>query len=282
MINRIDLKHLRLIQMIASEGSLSKAAKKMFLTQSALSHQLKELEEHLGTPVFHRMNRNLVFTAEGNIMLNSARSILPEFEILERELKKHGSGETGELSISAECYTCYHWLPPILKKFANEYPNIEIRICTENIHKPLDFLRNGKLDLVVTQRTEPDKNIAYKELFTDELVLVIPASHPFSKLEFIKAQDFAGQTLLTHSPKNEEGIVFQKLLNPSNVKVGKLVYVHLTEAVVEMVRAGLGIAVLAKWALKPYLKDHTGLMLKRITPRGFKRKMVCRNFKKAS
>src|SRR6476646_5088997 len=116
----IDIKYLRLIESVAAAGSLSGAAKKLFLTQSALSHQLKEIEMQMGTEAFHRINKKLVLTPAGNIVL--------------AELRKITSGEVGQLRICTECFTCYHWLPSLMKKFSLEYPNIEIQINTENIN----------------------------------------------------------------------------------------------------------------------------------------------------
>src|SRR6476659_2798480 len=128
----MDIKHLRLIETVATEGSLSGAARKLFLTQSALSHQLKEIELQMGTEAFHRVNKKLVLTPAGNIVLAAARKILPLVENVDVELRKFTSGEVGQLRLCTECFTCYHWLPSLMKKFSLEYPNIEIQINTEN------------------------------------------------------------------------------------------------------------------------------------------------------
>src|SRR5437868_2098825 len=148
----IDIKHLRLIETVALEGSLSRAAKKLFLTQSALSHQLKEIETQIGTEAFHRVNKKLILTPAGNIVLAAARKILPLVEGVDIELKKYSSGEVGQLRMSTECFTCYHWLPSLMKKFSLEYPNIEIEINTENINEPLQLLREAKIDLALVHR----------------------------------------------------------------------------------------------------------------------------------
>jgi len=267
----IDIKHLRLIESVATEGSLSGAAKKLFLTQSALSHQLKEIEMQMGTEAFHRINKKLVLTPAGNIVLAAARKILPLVENVDVELRKISSGEVGQLRICTECFTCYHWLPSLMKKFSLEYPNIEIQINTENINEPLQLLREGKIDLALVHRLQKDNTIEYVELFHDELVLLVSSRSALAQRPVILPNDFADQVFVTHSAKGERGIVFKEVLNPAGVEVRKIVYVQLTEAVVEMVRAGIGIAVLPRFALKPYLPNGN-LTVKKITNRGLTRK----------
>jgi LysR family transcriptional regulator for metE and metH len=267
----IDIKHLRLIEMVATEGSLSGAAKKLFLTQSALSHQLKEIEMQIGTEAFHRISKKLVLTPAGNIVLAAARKILPLVESVDVELKKIMSGEVGQLQLCTECFTCYHWLPSLMKKFSLEYPNIEIQINTENINEPLQLVREGKIDVALVHRIQKDNNIEYVELFNDELVLLTSSRSSLAQRNVIQPADFADQVFVTHSAKGERGVVFKEVLNPAGVEVRKIVYVQLTEAVVEMVRAGIGIAVLPRFALKPYLLNGN-LAVKRITNKGLNRK----------
>ena len=267
----IDIKYLRLIETVASEGSLSGAAKKLFLTQSALSHQLKEIEWQMGTQAFHRVNKKLVITPAGNVVLAAARKILQLVENVDLELKKIASGETGQLRLCTECYTCYHWLPPLIKKFNLEYPNIDIHIITENVNEPLSLLKDGKVDVALVHRPERDNSLDYVELFKDEMVLLMSSRDPLTQYPVILPDHFSNQVLITHSAKGKQGLIFKEVLNPAGVEVRKIVYVQLTEAVVEMVRAGIGIAVLPKWTLKPYLLNGN-LAIKKITNKGFVRK----------
>ena len=225
----------------------------------------------MGTQAFHRMNKKLVITPAGNIVLAAARKILPLVEDIDLELKKHTSGDTGQLRLCTECFTCYHWLPGLIKKFSSEFPNIEIQINTENIAEPLKLLRTGKVDLALVFRPEKDDNLEYQELFKDELVLLMTPKHPLSQYPIIFPRHFTDQVLISYSPKLEQTTVFKEILNPSGIKVRKIIYVQLTEAVIEMVKAGIGIAVLPKWTLKPYL-ENGNLSIKKINNKGLKRK----------
>jgi LysR family transcriptional regulator for metE and metH len=274
----IDIKYLRLIETVASEGSLSGAAKKLFLTQSALSHQLKEVEQQMGTEAFHRVNKKLVMTPAGNIVLAAAKRILPLVEDVDLELKKYTSGEIGQLRLCTECYTCYHWLPTILKKFSSAFPNVDIQIITENINEPLKLVRTGKVDLALVHRPEKDNTIDYVELFKDELVLIVSSRHPLAQESTITAKHFADQVLITHSAKGERSLIFQEMIIPAGVEVRKIIYVQLTEAVIEMVKAGIGIAVLPKWTLRPYLENNN-LSMKKINNKGLIRKWFAATLK---
>ena len=274
----IDIKYLRLIETVATEGSLSGAARKLFLTQSALSHQLKEIELQMGTQAFHRVNKKLVITPAGNIVLAAARKILPLVENVDLEIKKITSGEVGQLRLCTECYTCYHWLPPLIKKFNLEYPNIDIQIITENVNEPLTLLKDGKVDIVVIHRPEKDNNLEYVELFKDEMVLLMSSRDPLTQYPIIHPDHFSNQVLITHSSRGKQGLIFKEILNPAGVEVRKIIYVQLTEAVVEMVKAGIGIAVLPKWTLKPYLLNGN-LAIKKITGKGLTRKWCAATLK---
>ena len=274
----MDIKHLLLIETVATEGSLSEAAKKLYLTQSALSHQLKEIESQMGTPAFHRVNKKLVITPAGNIVLAAARKILPLVENIDLELKKYSLGDIGQLRICTECYTCYHWLPTLLKKFSLEYPNIDIQINTENIDEPLKLLKNGKVDVALVFRPEKDNHVEYVDLFKDELVLLASPKHALAQYPIIHPRHFENQVLVTHSSKFESSTVFKDILEPAGVNVRKAIYVQLTEAVIEMVKANIGIAVLPKWTIKPYLINGS-LTMKKINNRGLIRKWSAASLK---
>src|SRR5258705_1340158 len=122
----MEIRHLRLIKAIVEEGSITKAIDKLHLTQSALSHQLKEAEYQLGTKIFLRQNKKLVLTKAGERLYATANEVLDKLSDTEREIKQMIFGEIGEIRISTECYSSYHWLPSVLKQFQSLYPNIEL------------------------------------------------------------------------------------------------------------------------------------------------------------
>jgi LysR family transcriptional regulator for metE and metH len=267
----MEIRQLKLIKAIVEEGSITKAIDKMHLTQSALSHQLKEAEYHLGTKIFHRINKKMVLTKAGEKVYEMARDILSRMSDTEMEIKKLIYGESGEIRLSTECYTSYHWLPALMKQYHLVYPNVALTIVMEATHHPLQKLLAGQLDIAITSDPVKDDNIVYTELFQDEMVAVVPETHPWAEKKFVVAADFADQQLIIHSLPMETVTVHQFLLAPAGITPGKIIVLPLTEASIEMVKAEMGIMVMAKWALQPYLREGV-LRAVRIGRNGLKRK----------
>lgn len=267
----MEIRHLKLVKAIAEEGSITRAIDKLFLTQSALSYQLKEAEQQLGTPIFLRTNKKLVLTQAGEKLYQLANEILGKLENTEAEIRKMIFGESGEIRLSTECYTSYHWLPPVMKQFRLLYPNIELKIVMEATHYPLQKLLAGGLDLAITSDPVKDHHIEYIELFQDEMVAIVPEGHAWAGRKFVVAEDFATENLFVHSLPLETVTIHQFVLAPAGVTPAKITPLPLTEASVEMVRAGMGVMVMANWALQPYLKGQT-LHTVKIGRNGLRRK----------
>ncbi|MFO7445494.1 MAG: LysR family transcriptional regulator [Ignavibacteriaceae bacterium] len=266
----MEIRHLKLVEAVASEGSLTSAAKNLFVTQSALSHQLKEIEDKFGTPLFRRINKKMVLTRAGERVLKSARIVLDELEKTEREIKTYLSGESGLIRLSTECYTCYHWLPPLLKTFNKQYPNVEIKIISEATRYPDRHLLSGRLDLAIDSTVKKNTSLKYRRLFDDELVAVMPKDHPLAARKFLVAKDFAAENYITYTDTIEESTVFEKVLIPASIKPLRTTKILITEAIIEMVKAELGITTLARWAAAPYLKSGE-LVSVPLTGKGLKR-----------
>src|SRR4051812_12842535 len=155
----MEVKHFKLITTVAQTGSLTKAADVLFLTQSALSHQLRDIEAQVNTKIFVRLNKSLVLTHAGKALLDSSNVILNEINKVTRELNAIHSGTSGIIRISTECSTSYHWLPRILKAYQNEFPKIEIRLNTSGTTPPVELLLESKIDLALVYRKQKDKSI---------------------------------------------------------------------------------------------------------------------------
>jgi LysR family transcriptional regulator for metE and metH len=253
----LEIRHLKLVQAIASEGGMTKAANRLHLTQSALSHQLKEIEERLNAPLYLRLKKKLVLTEAGQRLLKSAEKVLQELEQTESNIRLLASGQKGSLRISTQCNTCYHWLPSMLTLFHKNYPDVEVQIVVEATHNPVEALQQGKLDLAIAYTRDPDKYLSYSHLFNDELLAVVSPNHPLANEPYLKAEHFAEYPMIVYSVPIEENLIFQKILNPAGITPPKIYKVMLTEAILEMLKAGIGIGVLAKWAVAPNLKART-------------------------
>lgn len=251
----MEVRYLQLIKAIVEEGSLTQAAKRLHLTQSALSHQLREFESQLETDVFHRVNNKLVLTKAGKRVYQSADKILDQLDRLDREVKEITLGETGEIILCTECYTSYYWLPPVMKKFAQKYPNVDVCINMDGTNHPLELLLNGELDLAFTSDPIDKNQILYEELFRDEMFAVVSSDHCWAKKKYVEAEDFESETLIIHSKPLKSVIVYDKVLQPKGVEPADITVLPLTEASIEMVKADLGVIVIPEWAIRPYLNS---------------------------
>jgi LysR family transcriptional regulator for metE and metH len=269
---QLDLRHLRLVAAVAESGGQTRAARKLNLTQSALSHQLRELEGRVGAPLFIRTSRRMVLTAIGERVLTSARRVLHEVEALERDLSVEASvGGAGVVRLATECYTCYHWLPGVVTSFREEWPRVDVRIVAEATPDPVKALLEGALDLAIVAGDVDERKLGCTPLFEDEQVVVVPPEHRLAKYPFIEPHELQNEHLILYTTHSSENSVLREVLRPAGVEPRQLTRVQLTEAIVELVKAGLGISVLARWAIAPQLRD--GLLVGvPLTARGFHRR----------
>jgi LysR family transcriptional regulator for metE and metH len=245
---QLEIRHLRLVSAIAEEGGVTKAAGRLHLTQSALSHQLREIEDRLGAPLFLRLNRRMVPTPAGERLVRSAGPLLSAVKRVEDEVGLLATGRTGVLRLATECYTCYHWVPAVLAEYARVRPGVEVQIVAGATQRPVDALLAGRLEVAVVSSPVSDPRVAVVPLFRDEMVAVMSPSHRYASRRRLRAEDFASEALVLYATP-EDSTLYQRVLDPAGVKPRQHIQVQLTEAIVEMVKAGLGIGALARWAV---------------------------------
>jgi LysR family transcriptional regulator for metE and metH len=250
----LEIRHLKLLLAVAEEESVTAAGKRLHLTQSALSHQLRDAEDRLGTALFLRLGKRMALTFAGKKLLESARRILRELKDAELEVQGLNGDTHGNIRLSTECYTCYHWLPPVLSRFHERFPKVEVSIQMEGTRFPLDGLLAGKLDVAVMSSPPENKNLHLSPLGEDEMVLVMSPRHPLAGRRRIQPQNLAGETLLIYPPR-EESTLINKVLKPAGVEPFRVMELPLTEAIIEMAAAGAGIGMMAQWAAAGYVES---------------------------
>ena len=264
----LEIRHLKLVVAVAEEGSVTAASRRLHVTQSALSHQLRDAEEKVGAPLFLRLSKRMVPTACGERLLQTARNVLRELEHTGRELGNNGEN-AGLIRLSTECYTCYHWLPPLLKEFRKKYPKIEISIDADATHDPLAALREGRLDVGVVSCEVSDNSLRSDSLFEDDLLLVMAPDHPLTELTHIRPKDLANETVMIYPPRQESTLIM-KVLAPAGIEPKRVLEVPLTEAIIELAAAGTGIGFLARWAIAPHL-ERKRVAVRPLSAKGFRR-----------
>ena len=265
----LEVRHLQLVAAVADVGSLTRAGDCLHLTQSALSHQLRDIESRLGTALFLRVGKRLVLTPAGERVLASARDILERLRQTEHDIREMGRDRAGILRITTECYTCYHWLPPLLMRYRRTFPKVDVRIAVEATHHPIEMLLAGKIDLGIVSTPVRDRRLVSRRLFDDELVLIASTRHRFAQQTHVRLAQMRDETLFVYPPK-EESSVLQNTLLPGGAAPARVEEVLLTEAIVELVKAGLGVAVLARWAVQPVV-DAGAIVARPLTARGLHR-----------
>src|SRR5690625_1568382 len=210
----IELRHLRSLRAIRDTGSLARAAERLHLTQSALSHQVKNLERYFDGQLFFRKSRPLRFTPAGERLLALADSILPQVEEAERELTGMARGRSGRLHIALECHSCVDWLLPVLDRYRPDWPEVELDLSMGYSFHPLPALYRGDLDLVITSDPEQDfGGIRYTPLFDYEMQLAVSPNHPFAARSFVEPEDLASETLLTYPVCRDRLDIFNRFLD---------------------------------------------------------------------
>ena len=249
----LELRHLRTVAMLRDAGSVAQAAERLHLTQSALSHQTKALEDYFGASLFVRKSRPLRFTPAGQRLLQLADLVLPAVADTERELGRLAGGESGRLHIAIECHSCFEWLMPTMDAFRDNWPDVELDILIGFNFEPLPALVREDVDLVVTSDPIDDPRITYVPLFRYHGMLAMATTHSLVARNWIEPEDLADQTLIAYPVERERLDVFKHFLTPAGVEPAAIRTTELTAMIMQLVASHRGVAALPSWVLTEYL-----------------------------
>jgi len=243
----IKLYHLHSLTALRDGGSLVRAAERLHVTQSALSHQLKELEERLEVKLFERKSRPPRFTIAGERLLTLADEVLPQIREAERDIAHIRGGQSGRLHIAVECHSCFDWLMPAIGRYRGYWPQVELDLSMAHSFEALAALARGEVDLVVTADPQEGEALVYQPLFEYENVLLLPKRHRLTDHSWIAPEDLAGETLITYPVESGRLEIFRRFLEPSGVVVQRRTS-ELTVMILQLVASGRGVAALPLWA----------------------------------
>lgn len=252
-MGQLEIKHLKMISSIARTGNMTKAAQHLFLSQSALSQQLKDIEGKLNTNLFFRTHKKMILTPIGKKLLKTADDIIEKLEDQELEIARTVSGETGELKVGTQCIFCYKWLPQVLSVFQEKYPNIELEIGTSVDY--IDELESKTFDLIVTVNAEAQDHIQSYPLFQDQMICILPDDHLLTACSYIRWEDFHDICLISHTDKNNNRF-YQQILKPKGIEPKRFMTVGQPQAAIEMVASGFGISIFPRWAVQNSLQTY--------------------------
>ncbi len=268
----IEFRHLRTIRAIHQAGGLARAADLLNITQSALSHQVKGLEDQVGVELFVRRSKPLKLSSAGQRLLTLAERILPEIETLEEDFRNLKSGKTGRLHIAIECHACFEWLFPVLEEFRKAWPDVDVDIRPGLAFDAMPALLREEVDLVVSSDPEDLSGVDFTPLFDYEPVFVASAQHPLAQKDFVVAEDFRDELLITYPVERARLDVFTELLTPAKVEPRALRQVELTSVILLLVASNRGIAVLPDWVVRE-VKYHSDYVTRKVTETGLSKRL---------
>ncbi|MCY4306632.1 MAG: LysR family transcriptional regulator [Aestuariivita sp.] len=245
-----ELRHLRTLKAIHDTGGLARAADHLNITQSALSHHIRGLEDQIGMDLFIRRSKPMKLSPAGLRFLRAAEEILPRVKALQDEFTDLRSGRAGRLHIAIECHACFEWLFPMLKEFRKSWPDIDVDIRPGLAFNALPALQKEEVDLVVSSDPEDISDVVFEKLFDYSPVFVASAQHPFASKAFVTAADFRDQTLITYPVEHSRLDVFSQLLNTANIEPLAIRQVELTAVILFLVASNRGVSVLPDWVVR--------------------------------
>jgi LysR family transcriptional regulator, regulator for metE and metH len=258
----LEVRHLQLVSTVAAVGGLTKAGRHLNLSQSALSHQLRDVESRLGTPLFLRVGKRMVPTAAGERLARSAQEILEALASAERAIHLFAGGERGRLRVIVAGYASYRWLPAVLQRYRQLHPRIAVQIPEPGAADPVADLLDGAVDVAIGPGPVDDKRLHCEPLVRDEVVLAVPPGHRLATRPFAEFAHLEAELILMDASGRE----------PSRLRSGQHgvpanVVIADTAATLELIQAGFGIAVVGRWVIEPQIRIGT-LRAVRITRRG--------------
>ncbi|OJH36923.1 LysR family transcriptional regulator [Cystobacter ferrugineus] len=250
---RLDIRDLRVVLALASARTTAQAASVLHLTQPAVSRALLAVEDKLGARLFDRTPRGLVPTEAGECLISGAAHLLVELGDLEQRVRAPVVSPM-RIRLVCECYTAYHWLPSTLMNLRKSLPSLDVSLALEHTQAPVPALEAGEIDVaLITSASVPRARLEERQLFSDEVVFVVSASHPLAARKTLTPADLRQHTLLTSQVPSSEGHWFlTRVFGRARPRL-RFEKIPLTEAIIDVARAGLGIAVLSEWVAGPHL-----------------------------
>ncbi|XID74959.1 LysR family transcriptional regulator [Alkanindiges sp. WGS2144] len=269
----LELRHLKTLIALREHGSLVSAASDLCLTPSALSHQLRELDQWFGVEVVNRKTRPVSFSNVGQRLLKLADEILPQVQIAQSDITRIVHGQTGRIVFSSECHSCFDWLMPLLNQYRQQYPDVDLDFASGFEANPHELLQTGEFDLLITADPIALKGIEYFPVFEYESRLVLSSTHPLARAKDITVQELAEETLVTYPVDKHRLDIMLELFIPANIQPKAIRTTDLTQMLIQLVASGRGIAALPDWVVNEYEQKGwvTSRRLDCVSPQGLRR-----------
>lgn len=249
-MSTVERIHLEIIRAIDRLGSVTAAAESLYVTQPALSHSIRKLEDSLGLKIWNREGRSLRLTQGGEHLLAVANRLLPQFERAEQQLQQFAQGERGTLRIGMECHPCYQWLLKIAAPFLDAWPDIDLDVIQKFQFGGIDALYGHDIDILVTPDPLKKQGLLFEPVFDYEQVLVVGKDHPLVKVKHVDPEQLADEILITYPVSVDRLDIYSRFLTPAGVIPKRHKLIETTDIILQMVACGRGVAALPRWLVK--------------------------------
>ena len=266
----LERTHLEILYEVKRQGSVTAAAEALHVTQSALSHSMRKLEQHAGTEVWMREGRALRLTQAGEYLYAVALRLLPQLVLAEEQLTQFARGERGTLRIGMECHPCYQWLLKVVAPYLAAWPLVDVDVKQKFQFGGIGALLGYEIDLVVTPDPVLRPGLRFEPVFGYEQVLVVHAAHPWAGQDEVRPEQLAEETLITYPVPIDRLDIYNMFLLPAHCGPRKHKTIETTDIMLQMVASGRGVTALPKWLVTDYA-PHLNLRTLRLGPKGIQK-----------
>ena len=254
MTQPLDTRQLRAFVTLARRGSFTRAATELHLSQSAVSHSMKALENDVGCRLFDRLGKKVLLTQAGEQLLQHADKILREMAAARESISLLGKWGRTRLRVGASTTACQYILPGVLREFQKQYPQANVIVEPSDTPKAMDLLRANVIDLALTLEPKADPGFEFLPLFTDELHFVLAASHSWAQAGRVAREEIPKQHYILYKKSSVTSRLVEQYFREEDMVLNQVMELGSMEAIKEMVKLGLGISILAPWIARKELE----------------------------
>jgi len=248
----IERSHLSILREIERNGSLTAAAESLHLTQSALTHAIKKLEQRSAVKLWNKEGRSIRLTQAGSYLLSVANRLLPQLEYADQVIERFARGEKGVIRIGMECHPCYQWLLKVVTPFIERYPEVDIDVKQQFQFGGMKALLNYDIDVLVTPDPIHQEGVTFKPVLDYEQVLVVSKQHTLAKKTQVEPKDLLEEVLYSYPVDIERLDIYSQFLSPAHCRPKKHKSIEATDIMLQLVAAGRGVAALPHWLVNEY------------------------------
>ena len=255
MSQPLDTRQLRAFVTLARTGSFTQTARELHLSQSAVSHSMKALEGEVGCRLLDKLGKKAVLTQAGEQLLVRATSIIAEMAAARAELGRLGKWGQSRLRLGASTTACQHILPGVLREFKDSFPNCTISIEPGDTPEMIEALHAHKIDLAVNLEPKRGEPLDFRALFTDELHFILSPQHPWARAGRVNREEIARQDYILYKRKSYTSAMIEAYFRDDDIVLFTQLDMGNMEAIKELVKAGLGVSILAPWTAKEEIEN---------------------------